>query len=349
MAWLVCASPLVPLAVVFLPATLFFVVLVPFIVIGLPLLTIAAVKKWAMGSRSQEDQRKGTDYNNSEQQQAFSQLLLKVTAAQVIGTLVAMTWFIGFYTNEDTWSGYMSKIASELYVGINFFTADFYISLEWPDLDLSFTLPLTISLGALAFQYGLLLFKWLDQRKGFFKGGVSGGDSITRRSWVPFAFESGKEGQTELHRGHPGTWLIYTLSFGTLGVSYCLEKLMVLLLPIIYKIRVWLLQHINTFVKWFTQSNRPWRCCGCYAIDLGWGYDLDTGSHPHVQDALVVQTVKNNPWLTVLDLSHCPNLSGLGVKQVLELAQHLVFLDISSCMLGAAGASMCAPALLKCP
>jgi hypothetical protein len=328
------------------------VVLVPFIVIGLPLLTIAAVKKWAMGSRSQEDQEEGTDYNNAEQQQALSLLLLKVTAAQVIGTLVAMTWFIGFYTNEDTWSGYMSKIASELYnAGINFFTVDFYISLEWPDLDLSFTLPLIISLGALASQYGLLLFKWLDQRKHFFEWGVSEGDSITRRSWVPFAFESGKEGQTELHRGHPGTWLIHTLSVGTLGVSYGMEKLMMLLLPIIYNIRVWLLHHIDAFVYWFTDENRPWRCCGCDTIDLQWdtaAKRLDTGSHPHVQDALVVQTVKNNPGLTVLNLSHCPNLSGLGVKQVLELAQHLVFLDISFCMLGAAGASMCAPALLKC-
>jgi hypothetical protein len=351
MAWLVCASPLVPLVVAFLPVTLFFVVLVPFIVIGLPLLTIAAVKKWAMGSRSQEDQEEGTDYNNAEQQQAFSLLLLKVTAAQVIGTLVAMTWFIGFYTNEDTWSGYMSKIASELYVRINFFTVDFYISLEWPDLDLSFTLPLMVSLGALVFQYGLLLFKWLDQRKHFFEWGVSGDDSITRRSWVPFAFDSGKEGQTELHRGHPGTWVIYTLSFGTLGVSYGLEKLVMLLLPVIYKIRVWLLQHINDFVEWSTDEERPWRCCGCAAIDLDWDTAadaLDTGSYPHVQDALVVQTVKNNPGLTVLNLSHCPNLSGLGVKQLLELAQHLVSLDISSCMLGAAGASLCAPALLKC-
>jgi hypothetical protein len=333
-AWMVCASPLVPLAVAFLPVTLFFVVLVPFSVIGLPLLTIAAVKQWAMGSRSQEDQEEGTDYNNAEQQQAFSLLLLKVTTAQVISTLVAMTWFIGFYTNEDTWSGYMSKIASELYVGINFFTMDFYISLEWPDLDLSFTLPLMVSLGALAFQYGLLLFKWLDQRKGFFEWG-SGDDSTTRRSWVPFAFQSGKEGQTELHRGHPGTWLIYTLSFGTLSVSYGLEKLMMLLLPIIYKIRVWLLKsrNIQKFVSWLA-SEKPSHInllCNTAADRL------DTRSHPHVQDALVVQTVKNNPGLTVLDLSHCPNLSGLGLKQVLELAQHLVSLDISSCMLGAAG------------
>jgi hypothetical protein len=336
---LVCASPLVPLALAFLPATLFFVVLVPVIVIGLPLLTIAAVKKSAMGSRSQEGQEKGTGDTSAEQQQAFSLLLLKVTAAQVIGTLVAMTWLIGFYTNEDTWSGYMSKIASELYVGINFFTVDFYFSLEWPKLDLSFTLPLMVSLGALIFQYGLLLFKWLDQRKGFFDWGVSEGGSNTRRSWVPFAFESGKEGQTELQRGHPGTWLICTLGFGTLGVSYGLEKLTKLLLPKVYKMCMWMLQQITVLVYNLTE------------YDLGWDRAadaLDTRSYPHVQDALVVQSIKNNPGLSVLDLSHCPNLSGLGVKQVLEQAQRLVSLDISSCMLGATGASVCATALPKC-
>jgi hypothetical protein len=202
----------------------------------------------------------------------------------------------------------------------------------------------------------LLLFKWLDQRKGFFDWGVSGGDSNTRRSWVPFAFESGKDGQTELHPGHPGTWLIYTLSFATLGVSYSLEKLMILLLPIIYKIRVWLLKNrnIRTFVRRLMCESKQYdRSQGRYNYDTDRRWDkaadsLDTGSHPHVQDALVIQGVKNNPDLTALNLSHCPNLSGLGVKQVLEQAQRLVSLDISSCMLGAAGASMCATALPKC-
>jgi hypothetical protein len=165
------------------------------------------------------------------------------------------------------------------------------------------------------------------QRKGFFDWGVSEGGSNTRRSWVPFAFESGKEGQTELHPGHPGTWLIYTLSFATLGVSYSLEKLMILLLPTVYKMRVCMLWQM----RWYAAARA-----------------LDTGSYPHVQDALVVQSIKNNPCLSVLDLSHCPNLSGLGVKQVLEQAHRLVSLDISSCMLGATGASVCATALPKC-
>jgi hypothetical protein len=253
-----------------------------------------------------------------------------------------MTWFIGFYTNEDTWSGYMSKITSELSLDINFFTADFYFSLEWPSkLDPSFTLPLTVSLGALAFQYGLLLFKWLDQRKSFFEWGAGGGDSNTRGLWIPFAFGSGKRGQTELQRGHPGTWLIRTLSFGTLGVSYSLEKLMILLLPTIYKMRAWLLYRINAIVYLLT-------CC---SMDIGCNYSagaLDTGVYPHVQDALVVQTAKSNPGLAILDLSHCPNLSGSGAKQVLEQAQRLVSLDISFCKLGAAGASICASALPKC-
>jgi hypothetical protein len=253
-----------------------------------------------------------------------------------------MTWFIGFYTNEDTWSGYMSKITSELSLDINFFAADFYFSLEWPSkLDPSFTVPLTLSLGALAFQYGSLFFKWLDQRKSFFEWGAGGGDSNTRRLWIPFAFESGKKGQTELQRGHPGTWLIYTLSIGTLGVSYGLEKLMILLLPTIYKMRVWLLYGTEVIVLLLT-------CC---SIHLGWDIaanNLDTGSYPHVQDALVVQTVKSNPGLAILDLSHCPNLSGSGVKQVLEQAQRLASLDISFCKLGAAGASICASALPKC-
>jgi hypothetical protein len=253
-----------------------------------------------------------------------------------------MTWFIGFYTNEDTWSGYMSKIASELSLDINFFAADFYFSLEWPSkLDPSFTLPLTLSLGALAFQYGSLLFKWLDQRKSFFEWGAGGGDSNTRGLWIPFAFGSGKKGQTELLRDHPGTWLIHTLSFGTLGVSYSLEKLMILLLPTIYKMRVWLLYGIDAIVLFLT-------CC---SIDLRWrntADKIDTGSYPHVQDVLVVQTVKSNPGLAILDLSHCPNLSGSGVKQVLAQAQCLVSLDISFCKLGATGASICASALPKC-
>jgi hypothetical protein len=187
----------------------------------------------------------------------------------------------------------------------------------------------------------LLLFKWLDQRKGFFDWGVSEGDSKTRRSWVPFAFESGKEGQTELQPGHPGTWLICTLSFGTLGVSYGLEKLMILLLPTVYKMRVWMLFLIDCLVYIVT----------CTCINLKWDAAAEafhTGSCPHVQDALVVQSIKNNPHLSVLDLSHCPNLSGFGVKQVLEQAQRLVSLDISSCMLGATGASICATALPKC-
>jgi hypothetical protein len=201
----------------------------------------------------------------------------------------------------------------------------------------------------------LLLFKWLDQRKGFFDWGVSGGDSNTRRSWVPFAFESAKEGQTELHPGHPGTWLIYTLSFATLGVSYSLEKLMLLLLPIIYKARVWLLKNrnIRKIVRRLRCESKQGDFMFGYYYDTDRCWDraadlLDTGSHPHVQDALVVQSVKNNPGLSVLNLSHCPNLSGLGVKQVLEHAQHLVSLDISFCMLGAAGASICATALSKC-
>ena len=45
-AWLVIgALPLVPLVVAFFPATLFFVVLVPLCVIGLPLLVLTALKK----------------------------------------------------------------------------------------------------------------------------------------------------------------------------------------------------------------------------------------------------------------------------------------------------------------
>jgi hypothetical protein len=116
---------------------------------------------------------------------------------------------------------------------------------------------------------------------------------------------------------------------------------MILLLPTVYKMRVWMLQQIDTLVYDLT----------CNYIDLRWyaaAAALDTGSYPHVQDALVVQSIKNNPRLSVLDLSHCPNLSGLGVKQVLEQAQWLVSLDISSCMLGATGASVCATALPKC-
>jgi hypothetical protein len=116
---------------------------------------------------------------------------------------------------------------------------------------------------------------------------------------------------------------------------------MILLLPTVYKMRVCMLKQIAMLVYNLT----------CNYIELGWVYaanNLDTGSYPHVQDALIVQTAKSNPGLAILDLSHCPNLSGSGVKQVLEQAQCLVFLDISFCKLGAAGASTCASALPKC-
>ena len=131
-----------------------------------------------------------------ESAQAFSQLLLKVTVAQVIGTLVAMTWFIGFYSGEDSWSGYISKIASHIRLGVNIFDfSNFFSSLRWPTgLDWSFTLPLAFSIGALVFQYGSLLFKWLDQRQKVFEWGVDKDEMHTQGStfaaWVALTVPS---------------------------------------------------------------------------------------------------------------------------------------------------------------
>jgi hypothetical protein len=140
------------------------VLVVPLVVIGVPMLLLEAIKK-RIGTESKKQQEQ---LQEQEHTSAHSLLLLKVTAAQVLSTIIVVTWFVGFYTQQKTWNGYMGEVAGKICLSFDFFSFDFYFSFAWPSsLHLSFRLPLAFSLGVLAFQYGMLAFKWMDQRKIF--------------------------------------------------------------------------------------------------------------------------------------------------------------------------------------
>jgi hypothetical protein len=176
--WAFFAAQLLPLALVFFPATLAIVLLVPLLLIGLPLLLIRSVK--AFVDKRIQGQQQGTAPANEN---GLSLLLLKVTAAQVFGTIIAMTWFIGYYTQQNTWSGYMSEIMDKLSISFGFFdflSFDFDFAFSWPNMDWEFRLPLAISAGTLVLQYGVLLFKWLDRKK-FFDQGVDENEAVDQK------------------------------------------------------------------------------------------------------------------------------------------------------------------------